>query len=346
MRPIDRLGTDLRIDMCISEEGLTRRQYFSLMGAALLLSRFRPRAEQLIDVGGGLKIHPRSEWGADLPPKGVLQPEENVKFLLVHHTAGTTNYAPNAVAQLIRNTYTFHTGSEKGWNDVCYNFFIDRYGGVWEGREGSLQGPVMADATGGSQGFAQLVCLLGNFQENTPTPEMISALERLLGWLAQRYEIDPTPGSTVSFISRGSNKWPSGSEVVARTISGHRDMSLTACPGDFVYPLLASSVPTNVTNLAAPLSNSTVSTPSTIEPSVDSTTSSTSQPTIESTSPPSESSTSVASPTTSISPTDPETADTDSGFMTAAKIVAISAAAVGTVATGASIIHREKNPQP
>lgn len=344
MWPIDRPGTGLWVDMCISEGGLTRRQYFSLMGAALLFSRFRPRAEQLIDVGGGLKIHSRSDWGADLPPKGVLPPEENVKFLLVHHTAGTTNYSPNAVAQVIRNTYTFHTGSEKGWNDVCYNFFVDRYGGVWEGRQGSLQGPVMADATGGSQGFAQLVCLLGNFQENSPTPEMISALEKLLAWLAWRYEIDPTPGSTVSFISRGSNKWPSGSEVVARTISGHRDMSLTACPGDFVYPLLASSVPMNVTNLFTSISNSI--TPTTLEPTVDSTTSSSPQPPIESTGQPIESSTSVAPPTTSMSPKNPERTDANSGLVAAAKVVAISAAVIGTIATGASIIHRDKDSQP
>lgn len=330
--------------MCISEIGLTRREYFSLAGAALLFSRFRPRGAQEIDVGGGLKIHLRDEWGADLSPKGILPPEEDVKFLLVHHTAGTTNYSQDSVARLIRNTYSFHTSSEKGWNDVCYNFFIDRYGGVWEGRAGSIQGPVMADATGGSQGFAQLVCLLGNFQENSPTPEMITSLEKLLSWLANRYQIDTTPGKTVSFISRGSNKWPTGSEVIARTISGHRDMSLTACPGDFVYPLLATSVPMNVTNLMTSGSGEvSVSSSTSVVSSADqnmNTTTSLTETTTPLTTPQASISSSTSS--TTISPSDPSKSDDESKIVNAASVVAISAAVVGTIATGAAISHRRK----
>jgi len=40
---------------------------------------------------------------------------------------------------------------------------------VWEDRTGSLDGPVMASATGGSQGFAQLVCMVGDFTRVLPT---------------------------------------------------------------------------------------------------------------------------------------------------------------------------------
>jgi hypothetical protein len=72
---------------------------------------------------------------------------------------------------------------------------------------------------------------------------MIDGLSRLLGWLGATYDIDLDQKQAVSFISRGSNKWKKGVRVKARPISGHRDMSQTACPGKNVYPLLARTVP-------------------------------------------------------------------------------------------------------
>lgn len=214
------------------------------MGAGLALG-VRPTWAAPIQVGP-VQIHPRSDWGASLIP-GPLQPEPDVRFLLVHHTAGSNDYAESEVTAQIRQVFQFHTGPDKGWSDVCYNFFVDRYGGVWEGRAGSLQGPVMADATGGSQGFAQLVCLLGIFVQDEPTEAMVDSTIGVLGMLANRYSVDTTPGATVDFISRGSNRWPAGSPVTARTISGHRDMSATECPGQKVYDLLDQEIPARVT---------------------------------------------------------------------------------------------------
>ena len=169
-----------------------------------------------------------------------------MKFLLVHHTAGTTNYKLDQVPNQIRQIYNFHTGKTKGWADVCYNFFIDRFGQVWEGRQGSINSAVMADATGGSQGFAQLVCLLGNFDTSEPTSKMMESCAATLAWLATKNKIVIDQTKLLSFTSRGSNKWKAGATVKARPISGHRDMSATVCPGKFVYPLLEKSLPLRV----------------------------------------------------------------------------------------------------
>lgn len=168
---------------------------------------------------------------------------ETALFLLVHHTASANGADPVTTMQ---SAYNFHTGPERGWPDVAYNFFIDQFGVVWEGRFGSLDGPVEASATGGSQGFAQLVCLLGDFTAVLPTAAALASLELTLAWLADRYDIDTRPGATVTFTSRGSNRWPAGTDVSAATISGHRDMSQTACPGDTFYPYLVSNVPAAV----------------------------------------------------------------------------------------------------
>ncbi|NQY54874.1 MAG: N-acetylmuramoyl-L-alanine amidase [Ilumatobacteraceae bacterium] len=188
-----------------------------------------------VEVAPGLRIARRSAWGPDLPPQGAIGTED-VRFLLVHHT-----FSPNDVADvraLLRATYAFHTGPEKRWPDIAYHFMIAPDGSVWETRAGALHGPVVADATGGNQGFAQLVCFIGDYTSVTPTPAAQESLVRVLWWLADRYDIDTGPTATTTFVSRGSNKLPAGSASTVRTISGHRDCTLTACPGDAAYALI------------------------------------------------------------------------------------------------------------
>lgn len=196
-----------------------------------------PPVESLttVDVAPGVRIHPRSEWGADLPPKGAMGPE-TVKFLLVHHTE-SSNIVPDPRA-VIRQVYAFHTGPEKRWPDVCYHFMIGPDGSIWEARAGSLAGPVVADATGGNQGSAQLVCLIGDFRFQSPTPAAQESLMRTLIYLADRYGVDTDPSATATFVSRGSNKFRAGTTVTTSTISGHRDVTHTDCPGDNGYGLL------------------------------------------------------------------------------------------------------------
>ncbi|MBI4885352.1 MAG: N-acetylmuramoyl-L-alanine amidase [Actinobacteria bacterium] len=200
-----------------------------------------------VNVAPGLDIYPRDAWGADLPAKSAITTGEDVRFLLVHHTASPNKPAVGGTSTVLRQTYWYQTGKAKQWPDVCYEFFVDRDGVVWEGRTGSLAGPVVADATGGSQGFAQLVCLVGNFTKVLPTAAQQTSLVRTLAWLADRYAIDTNPGATTSFVSRGSNRFKAGVTVTAKTISGHRDTSRTACPGNKFYPVVRSNMQAMVT---------------------------------------------------------------------------------------------------
>jgi hypothetical protein len=152
------------------------------------------------------------------------------------------------VPSILRSFYDFHTSPEKGWNDIAYNFLIDTAGGIWEGRSGSLAGAVAGDATGGNQGYSQLVCLIGDFNATDPSPASLTSLTALLAWLADKHGIDTSPGSQVSFTSRGSNLWPSGANVTTSTITGHRTMSKTSCPGDSLYDIVTTSLPGDVHN--------------------------------------------------------------------------------------------------
>lgn len=214
------------------------------LGGMAVLPPFAPgevgRASEAIErqpvvLPGGLRVRPRNQWGDDLQPRGQMGVED-VRFLLVHHTASSNTI--NNQRSLIRGVFAFHTGSQKRWPDVAYNFFVGPDGTVWEGRAGSLAGPVVADATGGNQGFSQLVCLLGNFETTAPTIAAQDSLVRLLAHLAVDYDLSTWKGSEATFVSRGSNKLPRGSNVATPIISGHRDVTFTACPGDRAYDLL------------------------------------------------------------------------------------------------------------
>ena len=245
--------------MCEPSDGgsLTRRGFLVLggLGAAaglLLPMASTPHAAAHADgvsIGAGHVILPRDVWGADLPPTGPMKREApgDVRFLLVHHSASPNDYSAEQSIRYLRSFYHYHTSAAKGWPDIAYNFLVDEHGQIFEGRQGSIEWPVRGDATGGSQGFALLTCFIGNHQDVAPTEGARSAMVALLAWLADAYDIDPRPGSTAEFVSRGSNLHPEGRVVVTPTITGHRTMSRTTCPGDRVFDLVQNSFPHEVT---------------------------------------------------------------------------------------------------
>lgn len=199
------------------------------------------------------KIVPRAQWaGTSCPVKGPLPVERpgDVRFLLVHHTAQPGNgYTAAAVPGLLRGMYRYHTGPDKLWPDIAYNFLVDAFGRIYEGRTGSLTKPVMPSATGGSQGFDQIGCFIGNHQTSSPTAQAQASMISLLAWLARKYSVPTAPGTTTTFVSRGSSRYAKGQRVTLRTIEGHRAVSLTSCPGDAAYPMVRQQFPAAVTKL-------------------------------------------------------------------------------------------------
>jgi hypothetical protein len=231
---------------------MSRRRFLgtaaAAVGAGIVGIGFRPPTAGASSRAQPPAIRPRSDWGADLLPQGPMHVESpgDVRFLLVHHSASPNDHGIGEVPGYIRSFYRLHTRTRR-WPDIAYNFLVDRFGGIWEGRSGSLQQPVAGDATGGSQGFAQLCCFIGDHRNVDPTPEAQLSMVALLGWLADRYGIPTDPGSTTTFVSRGSNKWPAGTQVTTTTIAGHRDMSRTVCPGGAAYRLVKDVFPSAVT---------------------------------------------------------------------------------------------------
>ncbi len=187
----------------------------------------------------GLAVTPRSSWvSANAPIVENLDVEPSVVVLIVHHSETSNAYAVDDVPKVLRSFRSYHMSRKKGWPDVAYNFFVDRFGGVWEGRTGSIAAPVAGSATGGNQGSSQLVCLVGNHNTVPPSEAALASLTRVLAALADQYALPMAPDAAREFESRGSTRWPAGETIRTRSIEGHRAMSMTPCPGDAAFRLL------------------------------------------------------------------------------------------------------------
>src|SRR5206468_13008995 len=71
-----------------------------------------------------------------------------------------------------------------------------------------------------------------------PTPAEKTALVNLLAWRLDLAHVDPL--STVTFVSGGDARFPVGTPVFLRAVSGHRDTGFTTCPGAVLYSTLGA----------------------------------------------------------------------------------------------------------
>jgi hypothetical protein len=214
--------------------------------------------------GGGVKpagaspqpgIVSRAAWGADEswrsinPGCGHPDYAPAVRFAIVHHTDNPNNYGPGDSAALMRGIYYFHTHGNH-WCDIGYNFVVDRYGTVFEGRFGGIDRPVIGahalNFNTGSTGVA----MLGTFQTDSVPGATYGAVRSLLAWKLGISNVDPT-----SAVTNNGLTFPA--------VAGHRDVNATDCPGNLgesVLPQLRADLAGMVgtpprTNVVSALSN-------------------------------------------------------------------------------------------
>jgi hypothetical protein len=188
-----------------------------------------------VALAGSPKIVPRSGWKAD---ESIVRSAPRyapvLRFAVVHHTAGASAYGPEESAAIVRGIELYHVKAN-GWNDIGYNFLVDRYGQVFEGRRGGmLRNVIGAHAEGFNTGSVG-VAVIGTYAKRPPR-EAEDALAKLLAWRLDVGHVDPASSAMVT--SGGSSKARAGAGVYLRAISGHRDIGFTACPGDGLYARL------------------------------------------------------------------------------------------------------------
>ena len=171
-------------------------------------------------------IMSRAQWGADESLRGTPPEYGQVNGAFVHHTVNANDYSEGEVPGLIRSIYLYHVRS-RGWSDLGYNFIIDRFGRIWEGRYGGVDRAVIGAHTLGYNDDAFAASALGNYEDAAPTNAMLSAYARLFAWKFAVHGVNP-----LRRVDYDGESWPA--------IAGHRDAASTACPGARLYARLGT----------------------------------------------------------------------------------------------------------
>ena len=177
----------------------------------------------------------RSEWGADEGLRAAAPAYATVKVAIIHHTASGNTYSRTDAPALVRGIYAYHTKSLH-WNDIAYNFLVDRFGTIYEGRYGGVtRGVVGAHVYGFNTGSTG-ISVIGTFSDEAPPPEAVTALERLLAWKLAIHGLSAE--GTAKLTCGATEKFAKGAAVTLPVIAGHRQANYTECPGDAFYALL------------------------------------------------------------------------------------------------------------
>jgi hypothetical protein len=178
----------------------------------------------------------RAAWGADERiRRGPSSYAPRIRFAIVHHTAGRNAYTREESAAIVRGIQLFHVRGN-GWNDIGYNFLVDRFGTVYEGRHGGIDRAVVGAHARGFNTGSVGVALLGTYTGTAPTRAAQDALTSLLAWRLDVAHVDPVGFANV--ISGGSERHRANVPVLLRAVSGHRDTGFTECPGGILYSRL------------------------------------------------------------------------------------------------------------
>src|SRR5450631_3159370 len=172
-------------------------------------------------------IHTRAQWGADESKMTWTPSYGKVSVGFVHHTDGSNNYAAGDVPGIIRGIYAYHAVT-LGWGDIGYNFLVDRFGGIWEGRYGGMDKPVIGGQVYNYNAVSTGVSGIGTFTSAAVPQAMTDAFKRVLGW---RLSVAGVPATGASPVQA-----PGGAYI--QRISGHRDVGGTTCPGNSLYARL------------------------------------------------------------------------------------------------------------
>jgi hypothetical protein len=172
---------------------------------------------------GRPSIVSRAGWGADERITTHRPSYRTPTFAVLHHTAGSNTYTKAQAAGVVRGIHAYHART-LGWGDIGYNVLVDRYGTIYEGRAGGLdRGVVGAHARGYNTGSFG-VSVMGNFDIAEIPAAALESAARVTAWKYDVHGIDRTATRRMTVNGTTIN-----------TLTSHRDVGQTACPGRYLY---------------------------------------------------------------------------------------------------------------
>ncbi len=166
----------------------------------------------------------RGSWGAAATKCGSSDRYgDATKGATVHHTAGTNSYSESQSAAIVRSTQSYHMKS-RDWCDIGYNFLVDKYGNVFEGRYGGVDEPVRGAHAGNWEVNESTVgiSMMGEYSNSEPTRATKVAVADTLAW---RFWLAGVPAYGTYRVGG----------LTLNRVAGHRDVTGTACPGTAAY---------------------------------------------------------------------------------------------------------------
>jgi SpoIID/LytB domain protein len=195
------------------------------------------RVSNVVDAGDGTPsftpkptIISRASWGAgpgtqcDSPLTG-----NSTHGVVVHHTAGSNSYSMSDSAKIVRGIQAYHTQGH-GWCDIGYNFLVDKYGQIFEGRKGGVDRQVRAAHSGNGEvnTYDMGVSMMGDYDKVHLSSALETAMVKLVGWRM----------GTNYLKAKGTYKVTEKS-LTLNMIAGHRNVVGTECPGRYGYAWLS-----------------------------------------------------------------------------------------------------------
>jgi hypothetical protein len=243
----------VRTDVTLSRRALLAGAVVTGVGAGLGMEQDGAGASSgrllALEPAGPVQPPPvvsRAGWGAAEKYawwKPVYTP--TVKAVVVHHTVSSNGYSSASASAQVREIFSYHART-LDWGDIGYNFLIDRFGTVYEGRKGGAGDPVVGGHCYGFNHETIGIALIGTFDGVAPPAATRASLARLTTWVLARYHRDPRSTELLVVDDKKNPRHPHrGSTFRAPVIGGHRDLYPTDCCGGAAYatlPALRSGV--------------------------------------------------------------------------------------------------------
>jgi hypothetical protein len=160
-----------------------------------------------------------------------------VKAAFIHHTVTLNDYSPEEAPGIVLAICRYHRNSN-GWNDIGYNFLVDKYGTLYEGRAGGIDQPVVGAQAQGYNTQTTGIANIGTYSDVPVSQEAMQSMAALIRWKLPLHGA-PTAGTTTLKSGGGdTNRYPSGRIITVDRVIGHRDTNSTECPGNVLYSQL------------------------------------------------------------------------------------------------------------
>ncbi|MFE9770317.1 peptidoglycan recognition protein [Streptomyces sp. NPDC005931] len=183
-------------------------------------------------------VVPRSIWlgdaGREQPPPRY---DDEVVAVFVHHTDSPNGYDCADAPGIIRHLYEGQTDGRR-WDDIGYNFLVDRCGIIYEGRAGGVDRAVTGAHTQGFNHRTTGIAALGTFTEGaTVPPAMVRSIAALAAWKLGPSGTDPR-GEVRLVSSNGGSRYAAGTTATLPALAGHNEGFMTSCPGAALHARL------------------------------------------------------------------------------------------------------------